>query len=203
MHRAGEMAEFSKACSWEAEKKFHLPLLEYHYKVHDLDTLLCSCRMSEKVLVVCGNSRGATALFLRPWSHKSHSMGTSTHHRYELSAWLLLKTGKPFFIEKVIWMIFSLTQVRPFYRPFLVLYLPGTKSELLESSRNTQSQQWGIILIFFFNGAVIVNSLLTDVVFIPYVLSQLEHYVGCTHTIESEGVNRGKAWSRNTKEGDW
>ena len=55
----------------------------------------------------------------------------------------------------------------------------------------------------FFNGAAIVNSLLTDVVFIPYVLSQLEHYVGCTHTIESEGVNRGKAWSRNTKEGDW
>ena len=43
----------------------------------------------------------------------------------------------------------------------------------------------------------------TDVVFIPNVLSQLEHCVGCTHTIESEGVNWGKAWSRNVKEGDW
>lgn len=113
MHRAGEMPEFSKACSWEAEKKFHLPLLEYH-KVHEFDTNLCSCRMSEKVLVVCGNSRGPTALFLRPWSHKSRSMGTSTHQKYELSARMLLKTGKPFFIEKVIWMIFSLTQVQAF-----------------------------------------------------------------------------------------
>jgi len=144
MHRAGEKAEFSTACSWEAEKKFHLPLLEYHYEVHDLDTHLCSCRMSEKVLVVCGNSRGARALFLCPWSHKSGSMGTSAHQRYDLSARLLL-TGKP----KVIWKIFSLTKVRPFNRAVLVLYLPGTKLELLESSRNTQSQQWGIILIFF------------------------------------------------------